>query len=724
MARCETCANLTVEELRSHMTFFHANLRSLRDSASAGCDLCLLCWISIQRKNPKDEIDSVLDGKFPPRHENAGQPLGDERVWLTGMFSDRFRNLGPKTASGAGTAGVDRGQGQTGSVVWVECGNEEDAETSLNKQILSSELIAFADTGTPAASSFVERNFTAFRNKGDEVDFARALLNGCRRNHPECRVTEDNSPPEMPTRVLDIGESPGWTRLVQTQHLGLREPYLALSYCWGPNVRHTVELTDQNFTTFLELIDESILTKTHQECIAIARQLGIRYVWIDSLCIIQGNLEDWIYESERMAEVYGNAALTIIAGRAADSRTGFRVNYIEEIVPPCPIPFGKDLGSVYLWLPREKAEGPVSTRGWCFQEKILSRRIFVYAAQQIYFSCQRSQLWEDGTLNMRDPTQLQIGSFPTPSEDDTVNAHPSELQRQRIQMLHLWYKEILPDYTIRHLTNPDDIFAACSSIVQLARKTIRSRYLAGIWEADMIRGLLWCAAYSVKWILKKRSWPKPKRPTDRDGETAVRAPSWSWASIQGQIYIRPEYLRLDKSFRDPSNVLIRPLFPPSTPDSTPRWTFLPDPECDANILFMRVCELAFFGRPKRVRCTNPSPPELATFPTTGWPQRRRQLAEQGFVALLKPAEKECGALEELGLPLAEAFAVVGFDIAEDRAEVGEGWFLPVLKDRGEGLLLRRDGEHGKFRRLGLVALMKKQYLPWIMSGPEEEVHLI
>ncbi|KAI0843805.1 HET-domain-containing protein [Daldinia vernicosa] len=724
MARCETCAALTVEELRSHMTFFHPNLRSLRDSAIAGCDLCLLCWISIQRKHTTDEINSVLDGRFPANYEHAGQPLGDERVWLTGMFSDMFRN--PKQRTAAGTAnitGVDHTRNQNGSKVWVDCGNGENAEEGFGKEILHSELYVFADPDTPAATRFDERLYTAFRNKAGEIGFARALLDGCQKRHPECRATDDNVPPNMPTRVLDIGVSPGWTRLVQTQQLGIREPYLALSYCWGQGVRHTTELNDGNFTSFLELIDEDNLTTTHQECIAIARHLGIRYVWIDSLCIIQGNLEDWLYESERMAEVYGNAVLTVIAGRAADSRTGFRVNNIEQVVPPCPIPFGKDLGNVYLWLLRSKAEGPVSTRGWCFQEKVLSRRALIYAMEQIYFSCQRSQLWEDGTLNMQDSSQLRIGSFPNPAEDANMKFDISEQEQLRTRMLHLWYKEILPDYTLRQLTNPDDIFAACSSIVQLTRRSIRSRYLAGIWEADMARGLLWCTSYSVKWILRKFSWPKPKRPVNRNGETVSRAPSWSWASVQGQIYTRPEFLRRDEFFQNPANILIRPLS--SLPqDSTPRWTLLENPNCDANILYMPTCELAFFGRPKRVHCTIPSQSELSTFPNNGWPHRRRDLAKQGFVALLKPSNTEYAALDELGLPSTEGFAITCFDIAEDRAGVQDCWFLPIIKSERDGLLLRKDVSDGKFRRLGLVVLVKEQFLPWLISGPEEEVHLV
>lgn len=356
----------------------------------------------------------------------------------------------------------------------------------------------------------------------------------CQGGHPECRATDSEEVPVMPTRVIDIGLSPGSMKLVQTSQETLREPYIALSYCWGQGAKDATDLNDDNIFFLMEYIDEDNLTLTHKDCIAIARQLGIRYLWIDSLCIIQRNRADWEYESKRMAEVYGNAALTIIAGRAADSRNGFMINKVEQAMPPCPLSFGKNMGNVYLSLPRSKIEGPVSTRGWCFQEKVLSRRALIYATEQVSFSCQRSQLWEDGRLTMHDPSHLRIGSFPDAPEltNMSSNVKQRELKQSRTRMLRLWYQKILPDYTLRQLTEPSDIFAACSSISQLARKTIRSRYLAGIWEADMVRGLLWCTAYSIKGNLKTIRWPKSTRPVDRDGKKVVRAPTWSVSYLQ------------------------------------------------------------------------------------------------------------------------------------------------------------------------------------------------
>lgn len=190
--------------------------------------------------------------------------------------------------------------------------------------------------------------------------------------------------------------------------------------------------------------------------------------------------------------------------------------------------------------------------------------------------------------------------------------------------------------------------------------------------------------------------------------------------------MQPIYIRQEQRFEDPSNVLIRPLpndtTTPQTPD--PRWTSLADPGCDADVLQMETCELAFLGRPKRVRYyIVSSRAELSDFPRTGGPLSRRSLTEHGFLALLQPAEAEHEALDELGLPRAQNFAIACFDVAEDRNGVDDCWYLPLLRDKREGLLLHKDPKDGKFRRLGLVALAKEQVRLFSSSSIYRCVHM-
>ncbi|KAI0828435.1 HET-domain-containing protein [Hypoxylon sp. FL0890] len=742
------------------MTFYHPNLRSLRDAAVAGCDMCRLCWTAIVQRNNAEDIDAVLAGRCP--ESQGGQPLHDERVWLTGYFQDNFRGRG---TPGSGKVAADRG-----SEVRVGCGNKDDPEATISNPVLEGVLSVFADPGTPAASRFVERYITANRNPDGHIEFARALLNVCTKNHPECGLVDADTMPEMPTRVLDVGTSPGSMKLVLARQRGLREPYLALSYCWGQGVRDATELKDENITSLLEFIDEASLAATQQECITIARQLGIRYVWIDSLCIIQGNLADWTCESMGMAQVYGNATLTIIAARSADSRLGFVANRLEQAAPPCALPFGRkdengrDMGDIFLCLQRSRGGGPLNARGWCFQEGVLSRRKIIFEVQKVYYSCQRSERWEDGALDESDRLRAQLfQSIPQNSlGNPDTNARNQKLERERLrtQMLDLWYKKILFSYTQRHLTNPFDIFAAISSIAQLAKQTIGSRYLAGIWEGDMVRGLLWQTWFSFRAKSKRNLGPiisplisiEPRRPTDWNGKTVVRAPSWSWASIQGEVHERSTP-RNKAQYQNPSNFLIRPKPKQQMSDTqndddpgAQTWTALNSPHCDADVLDMTACELHFLGRPKHVRLFQVKSDTALADILLSWPvghplcRQGRRLAGQGYMAILEPTEREYDQLDKLGLlPFednpstgaksaaispASTFAVACFDIAAERVGVTDCWFLPLLKEIWEGLLLYKDPSDKKFRRLGIVAAVKKQFLPWMVFGPEEEVHLV
>ncbi|KAI1412207.1 HET-domain-containing protein, partial [Hypoxylon sp. FL1857] len=597
------------------------------------------------------------------------------------------------------------------------------------------------------------------------------MLNVCKMNHTECGFVDADVMPEMPTRVLDVGTTPGQARLVLARERGLREPYLALSYCWGQGVRYAIELKDENITSLLEFLDETALAATQQECIAIARQLSIRYVWIDSLCIIQGNLADWEYESKGMAQVYGNATLTVVAARSADSRLGFVTNRLEQAAPPCALPFGRkddngrDMGDVFLCLPRSGKGGPLNARGWCFQEGVLSRRKIIFETQKVYYSCQRSERWEDGKMDESDRLRVQLfQKLPENTlghTDTNTRSQKLEQERLRNQMLELWYKKILFSYTQRLLTNPYDIFAGVSGIAQLAKQTIGSRYLAGIWEGDIVRGLLWHTWFSFGAKTKRNLGPvisplisiEPRRPTDWNGKTVVRAPSWSWASIQGQVHERSTP-RNKAQYQDPSNFLIRPRPKPrqrndDTHDDddlrSQTWTASDGPHCDADVLSMSVCGLHFLGRPKHVRLFQVEPEAALADILLNWPvshpfcRQGRRLAGQGYMAILEPAGGEYAQLEKHGLfPFEDpsltstpsdvvfptsTFAVACFDIAAERVGVTDCWFLPLLKEIWEGLLLYKDPSDGKFRRLGIVAAIKKQFLPWVVSGPEEEVYL-
>ncbi|KAI8946187.1 hypothetical protein F4801DRAFT_565610 [Xylaria longipes] len=124
-------------------------------------------------------------------------------------------------------------------------------------------------------------------------------MNECQTRHKLCSLSFFNSGPraELPTRLIDISsksqDKKPIIRLITTRTLEIRAPYVALSYCWGKSMQSSSCLRESNLQDLHSCIDEKELPKTHRDTFQLARDLGFRYVWIDALCIVQGNSEDW-----------------------------------------------------------------------------------------------------------------------------------------------------------------------------------------------------------------------------------------------------------------------------------------------------------------------------------------------------------------------------------------------------------------------------------------------
>ena len=139
------------------------------------------------------------------------------------------------------------------------------------------------------------------------------MVSKCSHDHPNC---PGNSPTKLPTRVIEIIDE-DHLRLASEQPDGL---YAALSYCWGGHqpFQTTRETSTSNFQGFT-LVG---LPKTLQDAILLTRKLGLQFLWVDSLCIVQDDSDDKAKELSKMAEYYTKAHITICA---ADEKctTGF-----------------------------------------------------------------------------------------------------------------------------------------------------------------------------------------------------------------------------------------------------------------------------------------------------------------------------------------------------------------------------------------------------------------
>ncbi|KAK4118141.1 HET-domain-containing protein, partial [Parathielavia appendiculata] len=195
----------------------------------------------------------------------------------------------------------------------------------------------------------------------------------------------------LPSRLVDVGSSNAdgcRLYLPSENETGL---YIALSHCWG-GVTPT-QTTQGNFESFTQQIPEP-LPQTFSDAVAVTRAFGIRYLWIDSLCIIQDSPEDWALHAPLMAKVYGDAWVTISADAAADSFEGFLQHADRGRFRAVRSRRGSaacsELAKLLVTFCRSRNSVPdsrLSTRGWVFQERALAPRTLHFGSAEVGWEC-------------------------------------------------------------------------------------------------------------------------------------------------------------------------------------------------------------------------------------------------------------------------------------------------------------------------------------------------
>ena len=159
----------------------------------------------------------------------------------------------------------------------------------------------------------------------------------------------------------------------------------------------------------------SELPRTFQDAVHITRRLGIQYLWIDSLCIIQGDAEDWDRESKQMEQVYSSAYATISASCASGNDDGFlKPRISRECVMKTDVLAGS---TVYLCraiddFDNDVEKADINKRGWILQERALSRRTMYFTENQTYWECGEGVRCETLNKMIKYHTPLSVISGP------------------------------------------------------------------------------------------------------------------------------------------------------------------------------------------------------------------------------------------------------------------------------------------------------------------------
>ncbi|KAF2683898.1 HET-domain-containing protein [Lentithecium fluviatile CBS 122367] len=284
------------------------------------------------------------------------------------------------------------------------------------------------------------------------------------------------------------------------------------------------------------------LSKTFKDAVVATRRLGLQYLWIDSLCIIQDSEDDWRREAASMASVYNNAVVTIAATAAKESSQGLFMPHQKVSGERVEVPYnckerrgkGKDLGAAKMILchrstaydgPDKYIErSPLNQRGWVFQERLLSKRTLHFAENQIFWECNSLFASEDGTIRDEHPELRLKQEFQTKKIRPWSSAAE---EGDRSSEIELWCR-IVEEYTQRSLTVDSDRLPALAGITMAMLEklgfepsnddVIRENFAAGLWKSALHVGILWQACDG-----------QLRRPSE------YRAPSWSWAALEGPV---------------------------------------------------------------------------------------------------------------------------------------------------------------------------------------------
>ncbi|KAK8012866.1 hypothetical protein PG991_010241 [Apiospora marii] len=370
--------------------------------------------------------------------------------------------------------------------------------------------------------------------------------------------------PELPRRVIDLAgfgfSLPPVSQRNDLRILDGREKrgaYAALSYRWPIGLQGYKILSRSSEAKLSESFSvEDVFPVIRDACVLTSR-LGIRYLWVDSLCIMQGHKGDWHIEADKMDMVYSNAIFTIASidgTRLVDSC--HRRPFLQK--PPKNPKQEKDISlSEMFGKARRGSEpttisnpeniwgrllktnnfpsrpnGELDERGWTFQEKLLSQRIVNITKDGVFWDCLERSACDRRPLGL-------LGDFSPGFRDNDDRAWKrlllSKLTSEGITPPTSWYwlwRRAVQDYTQRSLTNMGDRMIALNGIARRFASHGRDEYILGLWKNDLLRSLIWFVELGTD---EKHSNASHNKNTQGN---PIIAPSWSWVSVPYPVKYR------------------------------------------------------------------------------------------------------------------------------------------------------------------------------------------
>ncbi|KAG4432488.1 hypothetical protein IFR05_012028 [Cadophora sp. M221] len=491
---CLRCQAINLTDLVSESGFAHCrSYDELQSAAKNGCKVCTLLILAIERSEAKKAA-----------------------IFWMSFRSTTYQSRPTLTL-------VSRGgrHGELKSdlveVRLVKLDGTYEGPSKVRRSELLAVVGLYAEGDSPAQAFISGRRILCDSSATDAISMRERWIKEILHADDMAQRQSQINNEELPKRVLDISQhsedEQDMIKLIEIDDsAAIKGRYIALSHCWGREGHF--RLTESTLDQMKIGLPISSLAKNFRDAITITRLLGLHYLWIDALCILQDSKPDWEIESAKMGQYYEKAWLTIAAGMSDGGKDGLLAKRSPHGLAHVRLKVWANSArnsstgqkfTVYFALDpiKPSTQCPIRTRGWTFQEELLSRRYLSFETTQTYLRC--------GTI-----VHHECGR-----QDDLLKDESPFMEGEQLLQRKDWL-EIVRRYSSRNLTKESDKLPALSGLAHEYCARWGDDYLAGLWRKDLCRDLLWRRN-------ERYALPEPRRP----GE--YRAPSWSWASLDGKI---------------------------------------------------------------------------------------------------------------------------------------------------------------------------------------------
>ncbi|CAN9115240.1 unnamed protein product [Alternaria alternata] len=362
---------------------------------------------------------------------------------------------------------------------------------------------------------------TTLKHTGKQI---QKWLETCQTEHTHCNYKKVK--PYVPKRLVDIDTGASDRLRVIGKEEKEEGPYVTLSHSWGRNPNFlTLTTKDKDRLMKQDFSITELRNKNFEQAIEIARHLKVKYIWIDSLCICQaGRDKDFREEGQYMHLVYQNSFCNIVAADSKDGQGGLFRNRSIETLPGTDTQGSWVVLDKELWA-KQLLQSPIYTRGWVFQERMLSPRIIHFTRSQVFWDCSTVSACE--TLPDGLPFPLSAIATTDRRWRGRLQRKNSEQDRSNLAVedsLEKFWKSAVLNYTSCDLTNQADKTFAIWSVAKLVRDNLPDQYGCGLWSVALHEQLAWqvkVAKHGARMDVLQSGFP-----------------SWSWASVNAPILVQ------------------------------------------------------------------------------------------------------------------------------------------------------------------------------------------